>query len=103
MSTMPAMRLRRLVSAGYFPLELPPPFTTAAYADHAVELADRWDGADIRRFWTSPEHYSIPRHSHVRRKLSLTNLVNFLHVAHLISENWHAIRERLQRSKITQS
>jgi Reverse transcriptase (RNA-dependent DNA polymerase) len=95
-------RLRRLIATGYFPAELPPPFTTRTFAQHAVDLTKLWDGAGIRKFWTSAEHFSIPRYNQVRRKLSIVNPINQLHVAHLISENWDAIKLRLERSSITE-
>jgi Reverse transcriptase (RNA-dependent DNA polymerase) len=95
-------RLRRLIATGYFPAELPPPFTTRTFAQHAIDLTKLWDGASIRKFWTSAEHFSIPRYNQVRRKLSIVNPINQLHVAHLISENWDDIKLRLQRSSITE-
>jgi hypothetical protein len=95
-------RLRRLLGTGYFPAELPPPFTTLSFARQAKELSKLWDGATIRSFWTSSEHFSIPRYNQVRRKLSLVNPINQLHVAALISENWPEIKLRLERSKITE-
>lgn len=95
-------RLRRLISTGYFPAELPPPFTTRYFAQHSVDLAKMWDGAGIRKFWTAPEHFSIPRYNQVRRKLSVVNPINQLHVAQLISDNWDDIKLRLQRSSITE-
>lgn len=98
----PADILKRLLSAGYFPSELPPPFTTQKFGQSAVVFAAKWNPVQIRKFWTAPEHYSIPRYGQVRRKLSLVNPVNQLHVAHLISDNWSAVLARLQRSKITE-
>ena len=96
-------RLRRLISRGYFPSELPPPFTTMDFGRHAVEFAAKWDGEKIgKKFWTKPEDYSVPRYGHARRMLSLVNPVNQLHVANIISKNWHAIRQRLIRSSITE-
>lgn len=95
-------RLRRLVERGYFPIELPPTFVTAEYAKHAWRFASTWDPTKIRRYWTAPEHFSIPRYGQMRRKLSIVNPVNQLHVAHLVSSNWKAIRHRLRRSKTTE-
>lgn len=45
---------------------------------------------------------SIPRYGEARRKLSLVNPVNQLHVSHLIAENWTHIRARLSRSQISE-
>jgi hypothetical protein len=95
-------RLARLIEHGYFPSEMPPPFTTSKYAKHASALADKWDGEKIRKFFTRPEAYSVPRYGHARRTLSIVNPVNQLHVADLISKNWVAIRKRLKRSTITE-
>jgi len=95
-------RLTRLVGTGYFPSELPPPFTTKKLAAHAPALAASWSGADIRKFWTSPEHFTIPRYGQVRRKLAVVNPINQVHVAHLVAENWVDISARLKRSKITE-
>lgn len=96
------VRLRRLISHGYFPVELPPPFTTASYGKYAARFAEKWDGKEIRKFRTVSERYSIPRYGHARRKLSIVNPINQLHVAHLISANWKTIRKRLTRSVITE-
>jgi len=95
-------RLQRLLGSGYFPSELPPPFTTTKFAMHAPGFARRWSGKEIRKFRTSAEHYSIPRWGQVRRKLCLVNPINQLHVADLISSNWSEISQRLQRSKISE-
>ncbi|SMP54187.1 Reverse transcriptase (RNA-dependent DNA polymerase) [Novosphingobium panipatense] len=95
-------RLKKLLRRGYFPAELPPPFTTDSFADNAAAFAAKWEGAAIRKFWTAPEVYSIPRYGDIRRKLSLVNPVNQLHVAHLISTNWSDIKTKLARSTVTE-
>lgn len=97
-----AARLNRLLGCGYFPNELPPPFTTADFAKYSCELAQKWDGEKIRKFFTRPEGYSVPRYGHARRTLSIVNPVNQLHVSDLISSNWWDVRKRLKRSKITE-
>jgi hypothetical protein len=95
-------RLKLLLQRGYFPSELPPTFSTAGFGANAVAFAGKWSGADIRKFWTAPESYSIPRYGEARRKLSLVNPVNQLHVAHLISENWGDIQPKLSTSNISE-
>lgn len=100
---LPSARLRRLIGHGYFPAELPPPFTSAGFANHVAEFASSWDGEKIgRKFQTRPESYSMPRYGHARRMLSIVNPVNQCHVSNLISKNWSTIRQRLKRSKITE-
>lgn len=96
-------RLRRLIRRGYFPAELPPPFTTADFADNAPEFSAKWDGEKIAgKFWTRPESYSVPRYGHARRMLSIVNPVNQLLVADIVRKNWLEIRKRLKRSEITE-
>jgi hypothetical protein len=97
------MRLRKLLRKGYFPAELPPPFTSETFAASAVCFATKWDAAKIRgKFWTASESYSIPRYGDARRKLALVNPINQLHIAQLIAENWTDIKARLARSKVTE-
>jgi hypothetical protein len=91
-------QLNRLISRGYFPSELPPPFTTLKFGMHTGEFAAAWDGQKIIKFWTKPEHYSVPRYGLARRQLSIVNPVNQLYVSHLISSNWQPIQEKLNRS-----
>ena len=95
-------RLQALLKRGYFPSELPPPFTTEGYGSHAVAFAAKWSPADIRKFWSAPESYSIPRYGDARRKLSLVNPINQLHVAHIISANWNDLQPKLAKSKASE-
>lgn len=102
-ATKPAETLfKRLISHGYFPSELPPPFTTKGYAKHVVEFGKKWTEKNIQKFWSAPESFSSPRYGHARRKLSIVNPVNQLLVAKLISENWSDIQKRLKRSSISE-
>ena len=67
-------RLWRLLAAGYFPSELPPPFQTEEFAASANYFSAKWDHKEIYKFWTKPEHYSSPRYGHARRKLSIADI-----------------------------
>ncbi|MBW4330037.1 RNA-directed DNA polymerase [Stakelama sp. CBK3Z-3] len=96
------MRLRKLLRRGYLPAELPPPFTSDDFAASAVSFAGKWDAVQIRKYWTAPEAYSIPRYGDARRKLALVNPVNQLYVSHIIAENWRDIRARVARSKTSE-
>lgn len=96
------LRFKRLLSAGYFPAELPPPFTTRSFADKASKFSASWNDRDILKFWTSPEHYSLPRHTQVRRKVSIVNPVNQLLVSRIIADNWIEIRKRIMRSRASE-
>lgn len=95
-------RLWRLLAAGYFPSELPPPFHTSDFAQHAIYLAQKWDQKKISNFWTKPEHFSSPRYGHARRKLSVVNPINQLAVAALLADNWFAITKSLKRPTVSE-
>lgn len=97
------LRLKSLLSRGYFPNELPPPFTTESFGANSAKFASSWDEEKIRtKFWTKPEHYTVPRYGHARRMLTIVNPVNQLQVAKIISNNWSDISERLKKSTITE-
>lgn len=95
-------RLERLISSGYFPAELPPPFTTRNFARYVATFSREWSGRAIRRFLTRPEVFSIPRAGRVRRQLAIVNPINQLHVSDLIASHWRDIQERLRRSAISE-
>src|SRR3546814_10256788 len=98
------IRLGKLLSRGYLPAELPPPFTSEQFAKSAVVFARKWDGAKIRsKFWTAPESYSIPRYGEARRKHALVNPVNQLHIAPHIAHNWPDLKKRLVSSQVSES
>jgi hypothetical protein len=98
----PEDRLRRLLGAGYFPAELPSPFTTFEFALKANLVLAQIDEASAIKFWTSPESFSVPRWGQARRKLSLVNPVNQLIVSKLVAEHWDENRQILKRSRISE-
>lgn len=95
-------RLWRLLAAGYFPSELPPPFQTEEYAKFASEFSSKWDHKKINNFWTKPEHYSSPRYGHARRKLALVNPINQLAVSTLLANNWFSVVKSLKRPTVSE-
>ena len=96
------IRLNKLLQRGYFPAELPPPFTSDTFAASAIGFATKWDTAKLSKFWTAPETYSIPRYGDARRKLAIVNPINQLNVAQIIAVNWKDIKARLARSSISE-
>ncbi|PWB90665.1 hypothetical protein C5688_09065 [Methylocystis sp. MitZ-2018] len=95
-------RRTRLLSAGYFPAELPPPFSTASFAKASRKLLGAISADRAIGFWTTPETFSIPRWAQMRRKLSIVNPINQLMVAHLIATNWEPIAEKLKSTKTSE-
>lgn len=95
-------RLRRLLASGYFPSELPPLFTSHQLAQHAPDLIQEWHPRRVEEFISRPELFSVPRARRVRRQVSIVNPINQVLLSNLIAENWSSIRERLERSEISE-
>jgi hypothetical protein len=93
------MRLRSLLSDGYFPAELPPPFNTKDFGRYRKYLKDKWPNQNPPR--TSPEHYNIPRIGRKRRNLSIVNPISQFFLSDTISDGWVEIEKFLDLSKIS--
>jgi len=93
--------LKRFVGVGYFPKELPPPFTSSLLAQHLEPVTQAWpaDGRSGPR--TRSDVYSIPRYGRNRRRLSVPNPVSHFYLSKHICENWETIVEHVRRSNIS--
>jgi hypothetical protein len=96
MSMTRDQRLSALLGAGYFPDELPPPFTTTSFARFRNAIGKAWSAIANDYPRTTPEIFSIPRAKGVRRDLSIVNPIAEYHVAKLVADNWVAIRKHLR-------
>ncbi len=95
------MNKKDLISRGYFPKELPPPFNTNSFADLASSSTTLLNSC-------SKNPAKLYYHNHVRygsfrRKLGIPNPVSFLQISHLIEENWSNIQQIINKSKFTKS
>ena len=85
--------LYSLVGKGYFPRELPPPFSTSLFAR---KVSDDWGGYyslfnGNQRCITKSAIHSIPRVGALRRKISIPNPISFAKMAYKIVENKNEI------------
>lgn len=78
-------RIEALLARGYFPKELPPPFTTAAFAEKIGHVVPLWAAHEAnlsqaqRRSYPPPSSYArfdMARKGHSRRMLGIPNPVN---------------------------
>ena len=92
-------RLLALLNAGYFPDELPPPFTTARFAKLRGAIGRAWSRIYDDYPRAGPEIFSVPRAKGVRRDLAIVNPIAEYHVARLIADNWIDIRRHLNSCK----
>lgn len=90
-------RLKALLNAGYFPEELPPPFTTEDFAKYRRAIGTAWEGLQNYPHYpkSSPERFSIPKVTEWRRELAIVNPVAQYHVAKLIADDWQQIQKHL--------
>lgn len=89
-------RLLALLGAGYFPDELPPPFTTASFAKFRKAIGAAWSAIPGDYPRSVAELFSVPRAKGFRRDLSIVNPIAQYHVAKLIADDWVAIRKHLR-------
>jgi hypothetical protein len=92
---------KRFLGTGYFPKELPPPFTTYAFSQLADVLLTKWQGDGRNGPRTRSDAFSIPRYGRTRRKLSIPNPISHYYLSKCVSDNWDSIIEHIGKSEIT--
>jgi hypothetical protein len=95
------MNRKDLIARGYFPKELPPPFTTSSLANYATTLK-----ASLSPFPKGTA--KLYSHNHVRygtlrRKLSIPNPAFFLQLSSAIEDGWSDIQSIIQKSRFSKS
>lgn len=93
-----APTLKSLLTRGYFPRELPPPFTTGDYAAFAVNHTGGWPATR-----TQCVSHNLARPGGLRRPLSIPNPRAFFRLADLIVSNWATVRAHTWRSNLSAS
>lgn len=89
-------RLHALLLRGYFPDELPPPFSTTRFATYRKAIGIAWSSLPNDYPSSAPENFSIPRAKGMRRNLSIVNPVAEYHVAKIVADDWVEIRKHLR-------
>src|SRR5882724_9413330 len=95
--------LLSLLEKGYFPRELPPTFTTRAFANYAVTAGGTWSNAS-KGIWTRCAPHNLARPGGLRRPLKIPNPISYFALTEIIANNWtdikaHTWRERLSASR----
>ncbi|MDX8457791.1 RNA-directed DNA polymerase [Mesorhizobium humile] len=92
-------RLKRLLEAGYFLEELPPPFVSSEFAKFRSHFQKVLDPKVQHSAYA---RYSVPRHNSARRTLGIPNPINYFFLAKELSDNWVEIRKFLRQSSISE-
>ena len=88
-----------LIGSGYFPAEVPSPFTMENYAAILDKLPNNLD--DLGPPSSRCAYHSIPRVQHFRRLLGIPNPLHQLKLAILVEKYWTHIEEHMDRSPLS--
>ena len=103
-------RIQVLLGRGYFPKELPPPFTTAGFATGIANVAAAWAVHESgltdkqRRSYPEPSSYArfdMARKGHSRRILGVPNPVNQFYLTSAIADHQDEFEARSAQSSIS--
>ena len=101
------MDVKTLLSKGYFPKELPPPFSSQSFANAADQVTKRWKRASEparKKFRESTcVKYSIPRINYSRRIISIPNPLHQHALVEVIAANWAQLVKFCKQSKLSAS
>lgn len=96
--------LKELLEKGYFPAELPAPFTTKEYAaaicSRSLPSAHPYvHGKKGPKYNSKCAVFNLARRGRLRRVLSVPNPVNYYHVAKSIADNWVDVEAHFKKSE----
>jgi hypothetical protein len=95
------MNKKDLITRGYFPKELPPPFNTKSFADLASASTTLINSCSKN---TAKLYYhNHVRYGSLRRKIGISNPAFFLQISHFIEDKWSDIQQITNKSKFTKS
>lgn len=94
-----------LLSSGYFPKELPPAFSPAAFANYVAKAGplqptSLTGGGNLI---TRPALHNLARPNGQRRRLHIPNPFSYYLLCELLSNNWRAIDRHCSKSKLSVS
>ena len=99
-----------LLARGYFPKELPPPFSTETFARKQGVLGEKWSKAvanlaprerEKHPRASSPVMFDMAQKGHTRRSLSIPNPVNQFYLCDSIAAHWDAITAMTNKSRFS--
>jgi len=96
--------IETILRKGYFPAELPPPFSTIMFSEaikkniNSLPIEYDWSGQKKPNYISRPLIFNLARNGNLRRKLSIPNPVNSFQQAKVIAENWPELEAHYNKS-----
>ena len=97
------MKLADLLKRGYFPKELPPPFTTEAFGSFLEQQPSQFIHLSQGPAETIPARHSLSRAGSLRRVLSIPNPLSFLTLSRWFEQHWTIVENQCQKSSLSLS
>ncbi|MDI3324526.1 RNA-directed DNA polymerase [Pontibacterium granulatum] len=94
-------KLRELLDKGFFPIQLPPSFTTRTFSENYKKFEGRWNAQKDPD--TRSEKFSVARSSYYRRVTSIVNPISYFFLTKEIATYWVEIEKHFRKSKISLS
>jgi hypothetical protein len=88
-----------VVSSGYFPVEVPPCFSTTSFAATLLQVAPKV--GSFRTKSSRCAYHSIPRLQHHRRLLGVPNPLHQLRLALIIEQDWPHLEQHMNSSTLS--
>ena len=94
-------KVKRFLAKGYFPVQLPPGFSTESFAKAHKKVGKSW--ASLKPPTTRLEKFSVARTSYHRRIIGIPSPVAFYRLVVEIANYWSQIQKHYRKSKISLS
>lgn len=99
--------LKEILRRGYFPKELPTPFSTEKFSQvidanlASLPAPYSYNPKNGPSYLSRAVQYNVARRGKIRRPLSTPNPVNSFHIAQLVSQNWSDLEAHYKKSDQT--
>lgn len=101
------MNLIKLISKGYFPAELPPPFNTELLGVEALNMFNHFKllNNSVKKDYQETINltYSVPKVGLSRRLMGIPNPIHQIDLSKVVCDNWPEIQALYDRSSISSS
>jgi hypothetical protein len=93
------MDLASLLRLGYFPKELPPPFSTRVFGDYVAAIGRIEPNLPSgKTLITRPAVHNLARPSGARRRLQVPNPFSYYQLARLLEQGWGRLEKHFEKS-----